>query len=101
MGQLPQGSSAILITPIVWHELLLAVDSLQRRKLRPVVVLLMAHTFGGHKNNEDLAQLLMERNVPVCPIYCEADLSEALSAFSSNTFSQETSWRQPVLSHLI
>lgn len=100
MGQLPQGSSAILITPMVWPELLLAADSLQRRKLRPVVVLLMAHTFGGRKNNEDLAKSLMERNVPVCPIYCDADLSEVLSAFSANTFSQESSWRQPVLSHL-
>jgi uncharacterized protein (DUF58 family) len=39
MGQLPQGSSAILVTPMIWTELLMAVDSLQRRKLRPVVVL--------------------------------------------------------------
>ena len=100
MGQLPQGSSAILITPMIWHELLLAVDSLQRRKLRPVVVLLMAQSFGGRKSNEDLAQLLLERNIPVCPVYCDADLSETLSSFSANTFSQESSWRQPVLSHL-
>jgi len=100
LGQLPQGSSAILITPMIWNELLLAVDSLQRRKLRPVVVLMMAHTFGGSKNNEGLAQVLMERNVPVCPIYCEADLSETLSTFSANTFSQESSWRLPLLSHL-
>jgi uncharacterized protein (DUF58 family) len=101
IGQLPQGSSAILITPTVWPELLLAVDSLQMRNLRPVVVLLMAHTFGGRKNNEELAASLGERNVPVCPIYCEADLSEVLSSFSANTFSQESAWRLPTLSHLI
>jgi uncharacterized protein (DUF58 family) len=100
IGQLPQGSSAILVTPMVWPELLLAVDSLQRRKLRPLVVLLMARTFGGRQSNEDLVRLLAERNVPVCAVYCDADLSEILSSFSINTFSQESAWQPPVLSHL-
>jgi predicted ATP-grasp superfamily ATP-dependent carboligase len=76
------------------------VDSLQRRNLRPVVVLLMAQSFGGRHGNEELARSLAERNVPVCPVYCDADLSETLSSFSANTFSQESSWRRPVLSHL-
>lgn len=100
IGQLPQGSSAILVTPIVWPELLLAVDSLQRRNLRPLVVLLMARTFGGRQSNEELAKSLVERNIPVCPVYCDADLSEVLSGFTTNTFSQEAAWRLPVLSHL-
>ena len=100
LGQLPQGSSAILITPMIWPELLLGVDSLQRRNLRPVVVLLMSHSFGSRANNEDLAQSLNERQVPVCRVYCEADLSETLSSFAVNTFSQDMSWRRPVLSHL-
>jgi len=100
MGQLPQGSSAILITPMIWSELLLAVDSLQRRNLRPVVVLLMIESFGSRTSNEELAQSLVERNVPVCRIYCDADLSETLSKFSANTFAKDASWRQPVLSHL-
>ncbi|HJR79522.1 MAG TPA: DUF58 domain-containing protein [Anaerolineales bacterium] len=100
MGQLPQGSSAILITPMIWPELLLGVDSLLRRNLRPVVVLLMSHSFGSRANNEDLAQSLSERKVPVCRVYCEADLSETLSSFAVNTFSQDMSWRRPVLSHL-
>jgi uncharacterized protein (DUF58 family) len=100
MGQLSQGSSAILITPMIWPELLIGVDSLQRRKLRPVVVLLMSSSFGNHTNNEDLAQSLVERQVPVCRIYCEADLSVTLSGFVSNTFSQDVSWHRPVLSHL-
>jgi uncharacterized protein (DUF58 family) len=100
MGQLPQGSSAILITPMIWPELLIGVDSLQRRNLRPVVVLLMSRSFGNHTNNEDLAQSLEERKVPVCRVYCEADLSETLSGFATNTFSQDVSWRRPVLSHL-
>jgi uncharacterized protein (DUF58 family) len=100
MGQLPQGSSAILVTPMIWSELLIAVDSLQRRNLRPVVVLLMAESFGSRTSSEDLAQSLVERNIPLCRVYCEADLSETLSAFSANTFAKDMSWRQPVLSHL-
>jgi uncharacterized protein (DUF58 family) len=100
MGQLPQGSSAILVTPMIWPELLLGVDSLQRRNLRPVVILLMSQSFGSRANNEDLAQSLVERKVPVCRVYCEADLSETLSSFAVNAFSQDMSWRRPVLSHL-
>lgn len=100
LGQLPQGSSAILITPMIWSELLMAVDSLQRRKLRPVVVLLMVQSFGSRTNNEELAGQLMERSVPVCKVYCDADLPETLSKFSENTFAKDVSWRQPVLSHL-
>ena len=100
MGQLPQGSSAILVTPTTSPELLLAVDSLQRRSLRPVVVLLMLQSFGARMSNEDLAKSLDERNVPVCRIYCDADLSEALSTFYSKTHAQDRAWRRPVLSHL-
>jgi uncharacterized protein (DUF58 family) len=100
MGQLSQGSSAILITPMVWPELLLAIDSLQRRSLRPVVVLLMSQSFGSRTSNEDLAKSLEERKVPVCRVYCDADLSETLSSFATNSFSQDISWRRPVLSHL-
>jgi uncharacterized protein (DUF58 family) len=100
MGQLPQGSSAILITPMIWPELLLGVDSLQRRNLRPVVVLLMSQSFGSRASNEDLAKSLTERKVPLCRVYCEADLAETLSSFAVNTFSQDVSWRKPVLSHL-
>jgi uncharacterized protein (DUF58 family) len=100
LGQLPQGSSAILITPMIWPELLLGVDSLLRRNLRPVVVLLMSQSFGSRANNNDLAQSLEERKVPVCRVYCEADLSETLSGFVASNFSQDISWRRPVLSHL-
>lgn len=100
MGQLPQGSSAILITPMVWTELLVAVDSLQRRGLRPVVVLLRAASFGNRADNDKLEKLLIEHRVPVCPVTCDADLSEALSSFTINTFSKDSAWHQPVLSHL-
>jgi len=99
-GQLPQGSSAILVTPTVYPELISAVDDLQRRSLRPVIVLLIADSFGGPKGGEKLYNSLLERNVPVCRIYCGADLTLELSSFSSHLTSQEPSWRRPPLSHL-
>lgn len=100
-GQLPQGSSAILVTPAVSPELLSAVDDLQRRSLRPVVVLLIAESFGGQKGGEKLYHSLLERNVPVSRIYAGADLSIELSSFSSYLYAQEPSWQRPPLSHLI
>ena len=99
-GQLPQGSSAILVTPTVFPELLAAVDDLQRRNLRPVVVLLIADSFGGSKGGEELYSTLFERNVPVCRIYCGADLSLELSGFSTSMTSQDSAWQRPPLSHL-
>jgi uncharacterized protein (DUF58 family) len=99
-GQLPQGSSAIIVTPTVYPELLAAVDDLLRRNLRPVVVLLVADSFGGAGGGEKLYNSLLERNVPVCRIYCGADLSLELSGFSSNINTQDTSWQRPPLSHL-
>jgi uncharacterized protein (DUF58 family) len=100
-GHLPQGSSAILVTPTVSLELLATVDDLQRRNLRPVVVLLMTGSFGGPPGSEKLQTSLLGRNVPVCSIYCDADLALELSSFSSNMISQDRAWQRPPLSHLI
>lgn len=100
MGQLPQGSSAILVTPMIYPELLIAVDSLQRRSLRPTVVLMMTLSFGSRASNEDLAKSLEERKIPVCRVYCDADLGATLSSFYANTNAQEMTWRKPVLPHL-
>jgi uncharacterized protein (DUF58 family) len=99
-GQLPQGSSAILVTPTVSPELVSAVDDLQRRSLRPVIVLLIADSFGGSKGGERLYNTLLERNVPICRIYCGADISLELSGFSSQLISKDFSWQRPPLSHL-
>jgi len=99
-GQLPQGSSVVLVTPTVYPELVSAVDDLQRRSLRPVVVLLIADSFGGSKGGETIYNALLERNVPVCRIYCGADISMELSSFTSHITSQDYSWRRPALSHL-
>ena len=98
-SQLAQGSSAILITPTVRPDLLLAVDDLQRRFLRPVVILLDTETFGGQSGSDKLVRSLRERRVPVCQIACNADLAESLSQLSSNISSQDMrAWQNPVLS---
>lgn len=98
-SQLPQGSTAILITPSVRSELLQAVDDLQRRYLRPVVILLDSQTFGGVLGTEKLARSLRERRVPVCVIACGDDLKQALSSLTTDFTSQEMrTWYSPVLS---
>ena len=98
-SQLPQGSTAILITPTVRPELLLAVDDLQRRYLRPVVILLDSQTFGGLRGTEKLTRSLRERRVPVCVIACDDDLKQALFTFTTNFAPQEIhQWQSPILS---
>jgi uncharacterized protein (DUF58 family) len=98
-SQLPQGSSVILVTPTVLPDLLHAVDDLQFRRLRPVVILLDAATFGGPRGTETLVDSLRERLVPVYIINCGADLSLALSETPFTFKTQDMrSWQPPVLS---
>lgn len=99
--QLPPGSSAILVTPTVSSELIAAADDLQRRSLRPLVVLLAAQTFGGPPGTDRLLRSLTERGVPVCPIYCDADLATVLATFASTSLSKDVHvWQRPPLPHL-
>lgn len=96
---LPQGSSAILITPSTHPDLLLAVDDLLRRFLSPVVVLLDAKTFGGPIGAGELLTALRERRVPVVPVACNDDLPAALSEISTNFKPQDLrTWQTPVSS---
>jgi len=76
---LPIGTGVILITPAASNELLLAVEDLQRRNLRPIVVLIKSETFGGSGEIEPIVAGLMRRNVPVCPISFGDDLSVKLA----------------------
>ncbi len=98
-SQLSQGSSAILITPTVRSDLLTAVDDLQRRRLRPIVILLDARSFNGSDGTEGLARSLGERRVPVYIIRCDTDLASSLSSFSSEFGLQDLrKWQNPILS---
>ncbi|NOY98805.1 MAG: DUF58 domain-containing protein [Chloroflexi bacterium] len=95
-SQLPQGSSVVLITPSVQPELKLAVGDLLRRNLHPVVVLLVADSFGGPKGSDALAESLSATNVPVCRIVCGTDLAAALSGLAANSPYQEMfTWFRP------
>lgn len=91
--QMPLGSSALLITPSVHDEVVLAVELLQRRNLRPLVLLLMAQSFGGQPGSEDLASKLEQRGIPVCKVYNHAHLGELLASFAAQHRPQENrSW---------
>jgi len=96
VGQLPQGSSAVLITSSARPEIVHAVDNLLRRNQRPTVVLLDAASFGGAESSAALEESLRKINVPVCRILCDADLGQALSNFSRTTSAKEKFlWREP------
>lgn len=98
---LPKGSSVVLLTPTVSNDLLLTTDDLQRRRLRPIVVLLDAESFGGKPGSERLAAVLQGHGVPTRVIQCGVDLSDALSGFGPTQFTQDLiSWQRPALSHL-
>jgi uncharacterized protein (DUF58 family) len=91
--QMPLGSSAILITSSVDDNVILAVELLQRRNLRPVILLLMAQTFGGLAGSEELAAKLERRGIPVCKIYNNANLGDVLAGFAALHRQQENrSW---------
>jgi uncharacterized protein (DUF58 family) len=76
---LPLGSGVILITPSVRPDLLLAVEDLQRRNLRPVVVLINPESFGGRAGADQVTSSLFSRNVPVCQIKLGDDLGRNLT----------------------
>jgi uncharacterized protein (DUF58 family) len=98
-SQLPQGSSVILVTSNIRQDLLIAVDDLQKRYLRPIVVLLDSASFGGEEGTEKMTISLRERRVPVCVVACNADLSHTLSDFVSDVNPQDVhKWQKPVLS---
>jgi uncharacterized protein (DUF58 family) len=99
--QLSQGSSVILITPTTSPDLMIVADDIQRRNQRPIVVLLMAESFDGSGGSDKLARQLATQRIPVCSVYCDADLSQTLSDFSNHYLSQDaTTWQRPALSHL-
>jgi len=98
-SQLPQGSSVVLVSPTVRPDLLHAVDDLQMRYLRPLVVLVEAQSFGGFRGTDDLVNSLNQRRVPVTVVRCDDDLSFALSGFSSNYRLKDMRlWQTPALS---
>ena len=98
-SQLPQGSGVFLVTPTVRPDILQAVDDLQMRYLRPVVVLLNTETFGGPRGTAALVNSLRERRVSVTVLQYGDDLSQALSEIPLNFKTQDIRpWQTPVFS---
>ncbi len=77
--QLSLGSGVILVTSSTRPELLLAVEDLQRRNLRPVVVLIQPESFGGHGDSRALAAGLLNASIPLCQVEYGDDLSTRLA----------------------
>jgi uncharacterized protein (DUF58 family) len=99
--QLPKGATAVLITPSTSPELALVADELQQRRLKPVVILLAAETFGSRSSNADLAAQLERQGIPTLRVSCGADLSHAMSTLHQPKGTQDAyTWQRPILSHL-
>ena len=98
---LPKGSSVFLLTPTTSDDLAMVADDLLRRRLRPMVVLMVAQGFGGTPGTERIAAALRARGVPLRLIECGVDLTDALSGFSAAPMAQDVMrWQRPPLSHL-
>ncbi len=95
---LPLGSGVILVTPSTRLELLLAVENLQRRNLRPIVILIKADTFGPAAAGEILMNALLTHNVPVCSISYGDDLGAELvlaAVYFSQSYSAISLFSKP------
>lgn len=79
---LPRGSTVVLITPASDDNVLVSVELLNRRGMRPVVVLLNTASFGGPPGSKKLAESLSLINAPVCLISKDDDISTTLSEAS-------------------
>jgi uncharacterized protein (DUF58 family) len=77
---IPRGSTIVLITPATSDEVVLTVELLSRRGMRPVVVLLDVSTFGGKAGTGQVAADLSVLRIPVCRVANGDDLSAALSS---------------------
>lgn len=76
---IPRDSTAILITPSVHRDVVLAVDRALRQGLRPIVVLLEAASFGGMPGTDNVIEAVAALGVPVCRVANGDDLGAALS----------------------
>jgi uncharacterized protein (DUF58 family) len=72
---LPLGSGVILITPSTSPGMLVAVEDLQHRNLRPIIIFIKADTFGGEKRDQEAwLRSMTAMNVPVIRVGYGDDL---------------------------
>jgi len=80
LKNLPRGSTVVLITPASGDGVILSVELLTRRGMRPIVVLLNAESFGGPSGTVRVAKQLELLGVPYTQVNNGDDLTSALSA---------------------
>lgn len=81
---LVKGSTVVLITASAEDQVLLSVDSLIRRSLKPVVILLEPASFDMSGDCPRLVKMIRARAVPCAIVRCDDDLQTSLE----NGFSQ-------------
>jgi hypothetical protein len=73
------GTGVLLVTSSNANDIFLSVEYLQRRNLRPLVVLVRPETFGGQGDSEQIAAGLLGRNIPACLVGLGDDLTTRLT----------------------
>lgn len=76
---LARGSTIVVITHSVEEEVVLIVDFLSRRGLRPVIVLIDPASFNGPVGTEEIAEGLRLMKIPLRVVHNGDDLSKTLS----------------------
>jgi uncharacterized protein (DUF58 family) len=77
---LPMGSGVLLITPSSANqEILMTIDDLKRRNLYPMIIQILADTFGSQSVYEQITIELELRNVPLYKIVYGENMEEQLS----------------------
>ncbi len=77
---LPRASTVVIITPLADQSLDVALDYLIMRNLRPVMVHVDAHSFGGSVPGEDtnVVERMHQRGIPALTLSCGCDLKVSL-----------------------
>jgi uncharacterized protein (DUF58 family) len=76
--QLQRGSTVVLITPSPYKDVIVAVDALLYRDMRPVVVLIDPASFTEAYSSKKIYQEILMRRVPITMINYGEDLRYAL-----------------------
>lgn len=83
--QLPRGSTVVLVSASTDKNVMIAVDSLLYRDMRPVVVLIDPSSFAQVYGSQTIYQQILARKVPVTLVNYGADLRYSLeSGFSQH-----------------
>jgi uncharacterized protein (DUF58 family) len=78
VSYLPRGSTVVLVTSSVSDDVILAVDELQLRQMRPIVVIIDPQSFGSLSKAEPVLLTLFSHGVPVTIISKDKNLKQAL-----------------------